>query len=156
MRYDVARHNVDRVIVLPDVEIAARYLAGETVAELAVSYGVSRPTLAKALDREGVQRRAAKQRKGRLSGEANPAWNGGRRRRKDGYWLVWTPEGERLEHRVVMERHLGRKLRDEEIVHHRDEDKGNNDPANLELMRQSEHARLHSPAMHAARYGHGR
>lgn len=156
MRYDVAKHNAERVIAIPDAEIASRYRSGETIAELAAAYGVSRPTLAKALDREGVKRRPAKQREGRISGEANPAWNGGRRRRKDGYWLVWSSDGERLEHRVVMERQLGRKLHGDEIVHHRDADKGNNAPSNLEVMSRADHARHHAPEMHAARYGNGR
>lgn len=155
MRYDVAKHNAEKVIVLPDAEVAERYKAGETIAELAASYSVSRPTLAKALDRQGVERRAAKQRAGRISGDKNPSWKGGRRRRSDGYWLVWTPEGERLEHRVRMEAHLGRSLRDDEVVHHRDGDKSNNEPSNPQVMSQSEHARHHSPDMHAARYGHG-
>lgn len=152
----MAKHNAERVVALPDAEIAARYGAGETIAELAAAYGVSRPTLAKALGREGVQRRPAKQRPGRMCGEADPSWKGGRRRRSDGYWLVCTDEGDRLEHRVVMEKLIGRRLRNDEIVHHRDGNKGNNDPANLELMTQSEHARHHAPDMHAARYGYDR
>lgn len=156
MRYDVSQHNFERVITLPDAEIAARYRSGETIAELATAYGVSRPTLAKALDRQGVARRPAKQRPGILSGSANPSWKGGRRQRRDGYLLVCTPEGDRLEHRVVMEAHLGRRLRDDEVVHHRDGDKSNNNPSNLDVMSQSDHARHHAPDMHAARYGHGR
>lgn len=99
--------------------------------------------------------RPAKQRPGILAGDANHAWRGGRRQRVDGYWLVLTPDGERLEHRVVMERKLGRPLRDDEIVHHVDEDKSNNDPENLEVMSQSDHARHHAPARHQARYGNG-
>lgn len=47
-------------------------------------------------------------------------------------------------HRVVVERHIGRKLESFEIVHHRDEDKWNNDITNLEIMTQAEHAALHS------------
>ena len=155
MRYDVSRHNAEREIRLPDTEIAERYLGGETTAELSAAFSVSRPTIAKSLARSGVQMRPAKQRPGILAGDANPAWKGGCRQRADGYWLVQTPDGERLEHRVVMERKLGRHLRDDEIVHHVDEDKSNNDPENLEVMSQSDHARLHAPAMHQARYGNG-
>lgn len=155
MRYDVSLHNAEREIHLPDAEIAERYLAGETTAELATAFSVSRPTIAKSLARSGVQMRPAKQRPGVLARDANPAWRGGRRQRADGYWLLLTPDGERLEHRVVMERQLGRPLREDEIVHHIDENKSNNDPSNLEVMSQSEHARLHAPAMHQARYGNG-
>jgi len=50
----------------------------------------------------------------------------------------------RHEHRVVMERKLGRKLKRGEIVHHIDGDKRNNHPDNLKLLSsQSEHASLH-------------
>lgn len=41
--------------------------------------------------------------------------------------------GELLYHRLVMENKLGRHLTQQEIVHHRDEDKQNNHPDNLEL-----------------------
>lgn len=46
-------------------------------------------------------------------------------------------------HRAVAEQMLGRPLQKGEIVHHRDGDKWNNDPSNLEVMTQAEHARIH-------------
>lgn len=46
-------------------------------------------------------------------------------------------------HRHIMEELLGRKLGPNEIVHHKDGNKLNNDPSNLEVMSRSEHARLH-------------
>ncbi|MCL2194338.1 MAG: HNH endonuclease [Oscillospiraceae bacterium] len=50
----------------------------------------------------------------------------------------------RHEHRHIAEQMLGRSLRDGEIVHHRDGNKRNNDPANLEVLpSQAEHARRH-------------
>lgn len=49
----------------------------------------------------------------------------------------------RHEHRVVAERMLGRPLAPGEIVHHKDGDKRNNDPLNLEVMTQREHMRAH-------------
>lgn len=154
-RYDVSQHNAARVIHLPDAEIAAAYRAGETIKEIASRHGVSRPTVAKSLKRSGVAMRPAKQRHGAMLGEKNPAWSGGRRQRVDGYWVVRVGGEDRLEHRVVMERHLGRALGEDEVVHHRDGNRSNNDPANLELMTQAEHTRLHLPEMHAARYGRG-
>lgn len=52
--------------------------------------------------------------------------------------------GKRIdEHRLIMEQHLGRKLERNEVVHHIDGDKRNNDINNLELMTLSEHSRMH-------------
>lgn len=56
---------------------------------------------------------------------------------------TYVKEYGRHQHRVVMERILGRKLNDDEIVHHIDENKKNNNPKNLQVMTQSQHARLH-------------
>lgn len=52
--------------------------------------------------------------------------------------------GCRHEHRVVAEEKIGRPLSPGEVVHHRDGDGKNNDPANLDVLAsQAEHARLH-------------
>lgn len=50
----------------------------------------------------------------------------------------------RHEHRTVAEQMLGRPLEPGEIVHHIDRNKRNNAPENLQVMTQSEHARLHA------------
>ena len=47
------------------------------------------------------------------------------------------------EHRTIMEEHIGRKLGSDEIVHHIDGDKHNNDITNLTIMTRSEHSRWH-------------
>ena len=49
----------------------------------------------------------------------------------------------RLQHRLVAEKMLGRKLRDDEVVHHIDGDKRNNGPENLMVMTAAEHGRFH-------------
>lgn len=50
----------------------------------------------------------------------------------------------KLVHRAVMERKLGRKLRPEEVVHHKDRNKQNNDPRNLWVFKnQAEHDAQH-------------
>ena len=46
-------------------------------------------------------------------------------------------------HRVVAEQMLNRELLPGEIVHHKDGDKWNNHPSNLQVMTQSEHMKLH-------------
>ncbi len=50
-----------------------------------------------------------------------------------GYRIVRIDGQEYKEHRLVMERVLGRPLSANENVHHKDGDKPNNEPANLEL-----------------------
>ena len=49
----------------------------------------------------------------------------------------------RSEHRIIMERIIGRRLSYNEVVHHIDGDKDNNDPANLMVVTRREHALIH-------------
>jgi hypothetical protein len=62
--------------------------------------------------------------------------------------LAWKPDDDRAkygyvyEHRLVMEEILGRRLRRDEHVHHRNGKRWDNRPENLEVMTASEHARL--------------
>lgn len=60
-------------------------------------------------------------------------WRGGRHIGVDGYVRVTAGSGRRHEHRVVMERLLGRPLRQHEAVHHKNGRKDDNCPDNLEL-----------------------
>ncbi len=151
-RYDVSKHNAERVIKLPNEQIASLYRLGKTVAELALIYECSRPTITKALRSCNVEMRPAKQRPGVLAGSKNPAWDGGRHIRTDGYVGVTTENGLQLEHRIVASWKLGRELHSKEIVHHINGIKSDNRPENLEVMTQAQHAKHHAPEMHAARY----
>jgi len=45
---------------------------------------------------------------------------------------------------VEYEAHIGRRLKKNEIVHHKDGNRANNQIGNLELMTRSEHARHHA------------
>lgn len=75
---------------------------------------------------------------------------------KDGYQYVTTtpphPYGEQRKdrkkkyvylHRAVKEKELGRYLTPEEQVDHKDKDKTNNAPSNLELVIKGEHQKDH-------------
>lgn len=50
-----------------------------------------------------------------------------------------------LQHRLVMEKHLGRKLASWELVHHIDGNKTNNAISNLMIVTRSEHRDFHPP-----------
>ena len=90
-----------------------------------------------------------------LSGERNPAWKGGRRKvNREGYILVYCPShpyagwgGMVLEHRLVMERHIGRTLMPAEVVHHINGNRSDNRIENLMLFSgQNDHTSFHHEA----------
>ena len=51
----------------------------------------------------------------------------------------------RDEHRLIMERRIGRRLSSDELVHHINGDPRDNRIENLKIISRSEHARLHAP-----------
>lgn len=86
-----------------------------------------------------------------MRGSKAPNWKGGRNITSSGYVEIYKPNhpqasvrGYVYEHRLVMEKHLGRLLKNDEVVHHIDFDKTNNKISNLQLMSNSEHIKLHA------------
>lgn len=60
-----------------------------------------------------------------------------------GYRYVCQGNKSISEHVLIMEKHIGRKLSKDEVVHHKDFNRNNNDINNLQLMTRSEHSKLH-------------
>ena len=85
-------------------------------------------------------------------GSKNPMWKGGVIFDKfNGRIWIWCPDhpnsnhrGYVAKHRLEAEKKIGRYLRKDEIVHHKDGNKLNDDFNNIEVMTQAEHMSLHT------------
>lgn len=76
--------------------------------------------------------------------EDHPRWKGGRRVNSNGYVYIRVGvHQEILEHRHVIQEYLGRKLRRDEHVHHKNGVKTDNRLENLEVMLAGDHNRHH-------------
>ena len=76
--------------------------------------------------------------------EEHPNWKGGRYKDSRGYVYVRIAPGEYVrEQRLIMEQIFGRTLQSYESVHHKNGNKSDNRPENLELHTKSTHTRHH-------------
>lgn len=134
-----------RSVTLPMDEVRELASQGWTLRQLAQRYGCSRDLVMDRMKEAGIPRLPPYSH----PGERNPAWKGGKYLDADGYVLVYVPNhphatkaGRVREHRLVMELTLGRHLLPEEVVHHIDGDRANNDPSNLQVFdRNADHLR---------------
>ena len=86
-----------------------------------------------------------------IYGEENHAYINGRTHTAKGYILILKSDhpnkntnGYVYEHRLVMEKYLGRYLTKKEVVHHKDENPSNNKISNLKLFKhKNEHLLYH-------------
>jgi len=79
--------------------------------------------------------------KGQNAGINSPFWKGGKYKHSEGYIYIYKPEhpfankkGKVFEHRLIVEKKLGRYLKSEEIVHHINRVRNDNRPKNLQLF----------------------
>lgn len=94
----------------------------------------------------------------RPQGENANHWKGGKIRRTAGYVCVLQknhPRADSLgyvpQHVLVMEAHIGRYLAQNEVVHHKNGVKDDNDLDNLQLMTDFEHRSHHATERHRKR-----
>jgi hypothetical protein len=117
-----------------------RYLKYKSVSKIANECGVAINTISRWLSYFGLRKKRNYQ--GNQKGQNNSFWNGGKYiDRLNGYVKVHSPDhpsannrGYIFEHRLVMEKSLGRYLRKNEIIHHRNKRKDDNRADNLELI----------------------
>ncbi len=87
--------------------------------------------------------------------EKNGMWRGGKYTDPRGYIFLLRPEepgankaGYIMEHRLKMQKKIGRPLEKWEVVHHINENKSDNRLKNLRLMTKREHDRMHTTKRH--------
>ena len=124
------------------------YKSGLTQREIADKLSVSAACITKYFKKYGIKTRTKSE---LASGNKNPNWHGGKRTVKEGYVLVYAPDhpnchkdGTMYEHQIIMEKHIGRLLKKDEVVHHINGNRSDNRIENLMLLTNSDHAKLHA------------
>ena len=107
--------------------------------------GLSEDAIRRRMKSFGIPRREDRPQRHQLRpGSKNPAWKGGRYVDNDGYIRVWAGNDRyKFEHKLVVEKALGRKLTKNERVHHINENRSDNRNSNLLVCSTGYHLNLH-------------
>jgi len=89
---------------------------------------------------EAILLSAKRGRKRQQTGELNSRWKGGRAVDRDGYVTVRINGKQYAEHRIVLEKKLGRPLTHSEIGHHLNGIRNDNRPENLIALPRKRHS----------------
>lgn len=113
-----------------------------TLMSIVAATGAAKQTIRDLLVREGIEHKFVHDKRR----EKNPNWGGGRSVDSNGYILIRSSDhpnrnraGYVFEHRLVMEKHLGRYLTRSEVVHHKNDVRNDNRIENLELFETNGH-----------------
>ena len=122
----------------------------KSINKIAKELNVTKGTIYKYMDKYGIYRLSQKESNTKFNANNHNNYKGGRASHGDGYIKLLLPEHPRatktgyvLEHIVVMENHIGRQLKKDEVIHHINGIKSDNRIENLMLLTKKEHSSLH-------------
>lgn len=133
------------------ITLAQKYNELGSLQKVADYFGVSKKLILNYMNRHGIARNTPNSCKQRKDRNKNNNYHKGYIITDSGYKLVKCnnhpkadSKGYVREHILVVEDSIGRNLKDNEVVHHVDRNRLNNDINNLVLMDKEEHRSLHS------------
>ena len=91
-----------------------------------------------------------------ITGKNHPAWKGGRNINSDGYVRLRVNGKDVLENPLVMEKHIGRKLKVSEHIHHINNTRTDNRLINLKIVSHGKHISNHRKGLKFKRDSSGK
>lgn len=123
------------------------YMSGASSAELGRKHGINPGQMYRGLKSIGIEMRGfSESGKGRImpSGKNSASYKGGTVINKDGYVSVRGSGKFMLEHRLIAERVLDRRLKRGEVVHHINGNRSDNRHQNLLICTDAYHRLIHT------------